>query len=171
LKRINKKRKNRTHDIRWLPVLCLAFFFLETGCGLLNQHDLLSLEQDIFHLINGHRKSLGLGELVWNDLIAQVCREHSKEMASGASSFSHDGFDDRTGVIGRTIPYAQISEIIGYVVDVWGISSPTERVFQTWLTSASHLGAIEGDFELTGVGAARSGTTYYFSQIFLRKSH
>ncbi|MBU1187383.1 MAG: CAP domain-containing protein [Acidobacteria bacterium] len=151
------------------PALFFLILFNQTGCGLLNRHDPHSLEQEILHLVNGHRKSLDLADLLWNDLIAELCRQHSKRMASGTISFSHDGFDNRVAVISQTFASAEIKENIGYVVDVWGITSPTGRVFDAWLGNVSHREAIEGNFDLMGIGAAGSGSTYYFTQIFLRK--
>ncbi|MBU4202684.1 MAG: CAP domain-containing protein [Acidobacteria bacterium] len=99
--------------------LFLLFLFLQLGCGLLNKHNTHSLEQEILHLVNGHRKSLGLADLLWNDLIADLCRQHSQRIASGTISFSHDGFDNRVAVISQTFASAEIKENIGYVVDVW----------------------------------------------------
>jgi uncharacterized protein YkwD len=156
-------------SIAKFSILCFIIFFLETGCGILNKHDLHSLEQEIFSLVNSHRSSLGLGDLLWNDQIADQCRQHSQNMASGTVSFSHDGFNNRVAVISQTINYSEIKENIGYVVDIWGITSPTERVFEAWIGNVSHRESIESPFDLTGVGAARSGSTYYFTQIFLRK--
>merc|ERR1711879_976744 len=46
-------------------------------------------------LTNQYRASKGLPPCRWHDGIARIAAEHAGQMASGAATFSHDGFNDR----------------------------------------------------------------------------
>src|SRR5512139_334273 len=50
-----------------------------------------TLEQQTHAKINDYRASKGMATLAWNDVIAEQARQHSKNMASGAVAFGHDG--------------------------------------------------------------------------------
>src|SRR5579859_5216982 len=56
-------------------------------------HD--GLEQETFSLINRYRRESSLLPLQWDNAIAKLARVHSRDMATGATDFGHDGFGDR----------------------------------------------------------------------------
>src|SRR5690606_41718567 len=53
------------------------------------------LEQRIFEEANRYRRSQGLAPLVANDVLTEIAREHSDNMASGAVPVGHEGFSKR----------------------------------------------------------------------------
>lgn len=138
------------------------------GCGRIAFNDEFQLARDVFHLVNLHRTSIGLNPLEWNETIYGQCMIHSQNMASGNVSIGHDGVEQRAFDIYETIPFVQFYENVGYMADVMGISSPASKIFDEWLKSPEHRIAIEGEFNLTGVGVVVDGPEYYFTQIFLK---
>jgi uncharacterized protein YkwD len=122
------------------------------------------LEQKIFTLLNDHRRSIGLGELVWNEIIAEQARLHSQDMASGKVPVGHDGFEGRVAVIAKTIPWQSAAEVAALVPSA-------EAAVNGWIGSAEHRPFVEGDFEWTGVGVVKgsSGNSLYATQIFIKQ--
>ena len=55
----------------------------------------VSIERQVFDLINKKRAAIGLVPLTWNDDLAAVARAHSQDMAD-QNFFSHRGSDGRT---------------------------------------------------------------------------
>lgn len=122
-------------------------------------------EQKVFQLINEHRSANGLAVLGWNAAVAEECRTHSQDMASGATGFGHDGFTRRLDNIRVSVSFSLAGENLALISQY---SNPAEKAVQNWLNSQSHLQNIEGDFNLTGVGVAKEGDdTYYITQIFI----
>jgi uncharacterized protein YkwD len=127
-------------------------------------HD-ANFEKDILFYVNQHRKSLGLGELKMIDVATQQAYKHSKEMATKAVAFSHDGFDNRIEEIKKKIGFIPASaENVAY-----GYLS-AKAVVEGWLNSPGHKKNIEGNYTLTGIGVAndKSGMIY-FTQIFIKQ--
>jgi len=146
-------------------VIFFIFTLLLTACK--NSTDLSEneLEQKVFHLINDHRISKELNKLEWNDTIAEQCRIHSSNMASGIVPFSHDGFQNRLSIINETIPYSRGAENVAYTS---GYSEPAEIAYKTWIHNEEHKINIEGNYNLTGVGVAKNDIgDFYFTQIFI----
>ena len=97
-------------------------------------------------------------------MIADQARQHSRNMAAGATAVGHDGFSARLGVIAQTIPHARAAENVSQAG--WGSSGTA--VVNDWLNSAVHKANIEGDFDFTGVGVATGANSVYFTQIFIK---
>lgn len=149
----------------------LSLSILLTGlfnCGRIAFNDEYQLAKDVFHLVNLHRTSIGLNKLEWNEIISGQCQIHSEDMASGNVGIGHAGLEQRASAIFEKIPYTQLYENVGYVADLMGISSPASRILEEWLESPEHSVAIEGTFDLTGVGVVVDGAEYYFTQIFIK---
>ncbi len=117
-------------------------------------------------LVNEYRKSQGLKPLKMNPFLNEVAAEHSRQMASGKVAFGHGGFEQRAKTVQSKWKYRSVAENVGMSM---GHPDPADEVVQGWLKSPSHLKNIKGDFELTGIGVARKGESYYFTQIFLKK--
>lgn len=125
------------------------------------------IEQQVFNLINQHRVSIGLSEFVWNDIIANQCRNHSQNMADGSVPFGHEGFSERVDTIRNHINLSTAAENVACNV---GYSDPASIAVNGWLNSQGHRENIEGDYNLTGVGiSVASDSTYYFTQIFINE--
>ncbi len=100
--------------------------------------------------------------------LSRVAQEHSREMATGGVPFGHASFDERARIIARSVRYERLAENVGWNR---GEADPAAAAVANWLRSPLHLANISGDFELTGIGVARShNAEYYFTQIFLKPS-
>jgi uncharacterized protein YkwD len=129
--------------------------------------NLEAMEQSIHTQINQYRRSKGLPTLTLNSRITQQARAHSQAMANGKVPFSHQGFDQRVKVISRAISYSSAAE---NVAQNQGFSNPDRQAVQGWIKSPGHRKNIEGSYNLTGIGIARSSNgTYYLTQIFIRQ--
>lgn len=138
------------------------------GCSPFLYNDESQLAEDVFVLVNLHRTSKGLERLEWNAVVADECRIHSENMASGDAAIGHSGFEERASDIYERIPFSRFYENVGYVADVMGVTSPASRIFEEWLKSPVHRLAIEGEYDMTGVGVVADGAEFYFTQIFLK---
>ena len=120
-----------------------------------------SLEQQTYARINDYRASKGLGPLSWNEAIAGQARRHSEAMAEGSTPFGHSGFDDRLAIIRELIPWKSAAENVA-------VDRSAGGAVEGWLSSPGHRANIEGNYQLTGVGAAaaRNGSIY-FTQVFI----
>lgn len=129
--------------------------------------NLEAMERSIHTQINQYRRSKGLPAFTIDSRITQQARAHSQAMASGKVPFSHQGFDQRVKVISRAISYSGAAE---NVAQNQGFSNPDRQAVQGWIKSPGHRKNIEGSYNLTGIGIARSSNgAYYFTQIFIRK--
>lgn len=125
------------------------------------------VEQKVFQLVNEHRVSIGFDELEWDETIAEVCREHSKNMSAGIAQVGHQGFDQRIKSLFETIDFSVAGENIAYVS---GYTNPAVLAVNEWLDSSEHRVNIESDFNLTGVGVSRNNNgDYYITQIYVRE--
>lgn len=138
------------------------------GIGLLVTHagaqSSASMERDILVLINKHRAKKGLEPLQSHGSIATAAEKHSRYMAS-KRVLGHTGFDSRTGKLLKSIDGANsAAENVAYG------SQDAAGVVKMWLNSRGHRKNIEGKYNLTGIGVARSRDgTPYFTQIFINK--
>jgi len=145
----------------------LAVVFLSGACdnifGPSASATPAEIEREIFRLVNDHRRSIGKSDLVWNETIAGVARSHSRDMADGTVPFGHDGYNDRWALIGQTIPWQSAAEVVA-------LSGSAADAVNAWIGSAEHRVYIEGDYDLTGVGVAKStsGSNFYATQIFIK---
>lgn len=124
-----------------------------------------SMEEDILVLINKYRKKHGLARLEMADQISAEAEKHSRNMATGHTSFGHSGFDDRLNRLMRKLPGANAgAENVAYG------ARTAEHVVDMWLNSPGHRKNIVGNYNLTGIGAVKGkdGTTFY-TQIFIRQ--
>ena len=125
-----------------------------------------ALEHQTFDLINNYRVREGFPKLVWSPAVANIARLHSRDMATGAVDFGHEGFQDR------------MSELRGFFADMRGggenvfytdaVPGVAQLAVQSWLHSAPHLHNIRGDYQFSGLGLwRRADGSYFFTQIFV----
>lgn len=124
-----------------------------------------NMEEAILVNINTYRRSKGLVELQVAGSANQQAAEHSRNMATRAVPFGHDGFQQRVSnivsVIGRVSASA---ENVAYG------QQTARQVVDGWLKSSGHRKNIEGNYNLTGIGVySASNGDMYFTQIFLKK--
>ena len=128
-----------------------------------------SVERQAFVLLNAERTAKGLEELVWNDAVAEVAREHSRNMAE-AKFFSHQGsdgsmVDDRADRMGLG-NWSAIGENIAFLK---GFDNPAEFAVEKWMQSPSHRKNLLGkNWRESAVGVAITPDgTFYFTQVFI----
>jgi uncharacterized protein YkwD len=123
-----------------------------------------TIEQSVFREINNHRSSQNLPTLLRNSASDNQARIHSQNMANGKVPFGHTGFQQRVKAI--AIPCIAAGENVAYNQ---GYSDPAKQAVEGWLNSPGHRRNIEGNYNLTGIGVARSADgKIYLTQIFLR---
>jgi uncharacterized protein YkwD len=84
-------------------------------------------------------------------------------MARGKMRFGHGGFNERIEAAG--VPFTSAAENVG---QNQGFDDPADQAVKGWLESHGHRTNIEGRYNLTGIGAARSRNgTLFFTQIFI----
>lgn len=124
---------------------------------------------EIFQLINRERSSYRLANLLWDDDLADVAENYSKQMARG-NFFSHY---DRKGltVVDRAersgiVRYRKIGENLFYCQNCPDF---TFDAVKGWMKSPSHRRSIVDNFNATGIGIAKSKNgEIYITQIFLK---
>ena len=104
------------------------------------------LEKNTFTLINQYRQCKNLPALQWYNDIVQQSRIHAQQMASGKTTFSHDGFKKRVEIISQKIPYKGAAENIA---SNQGYSDPAEAAVKGWIKSPGHHKNIVGDYNLS----------------------
>jgi len=127
-------------------------------------------EMQIHYLVNNERRRKGLGDLYWDDELAQMARAYSRQMAREAF-FSH--FDrDGNSVVER----ARRSAIRGWskigenLFRCEGYDEFDSLAVSGWMGSPTHRrNLLDRQFNTTGIGVARSrdGETY-ITQVFTR---
>ncbi len=89
-------------------------------------------------------------------------------MAAGAVPFSHTGFTGRAQAARSVISHQGISENIAF--NNFDRYRTAAVAVEGWIRSSGHRANIEGRYDVTGIGIARSTDgTYYFTQIFVRR--
>ena len=129
----------------------------------------VSIERQVFDLINKKRAAIGLVPLTWNDDLAAVARAHSQDMAD-QNFFSHRGsdgtmVDDRADKLGVR-DWAAIGENIAFER---GFDNAAEFAVERWMESPAHKqNLLDQRWKETGMGVAiLPDGTYYFTQVFL----
>jgi uncharacterized protein YkwD len=118
-------------------------------------------ERAVYELTNRHRRARGLAPLGLDPRISDQARRHSAAMAAGTARFGHDGFAERVGGLGgrRSAENVAFNE---------GQRDPAANAVQGWLDSRAHCQNIEGPYDRTGVGVARTPAgAVFFTQIFV----
>lgn len=151
---------------RFLMLIVLLYAALFNVCRINPGIPESEIEQKIFQLVNNHRLSKNLTELIWNNIIHEQCRIHSSNMALDIVPFSHEGFEERSANILKSIPFSKSGENIAYLS---GYPDPAETAVKKWLENDEHKKLIEGNFTLSGIGVAKNKKgDYYITQIFIK---
>jgi uncharacterized protein YkwD len=124
----------------------------------------VNLNYAILKLVNKHRAGQYLSPLQMNPHIQVIATEHAQDMAAGKIPFGHQGFEERAKML--------LSKLHGSSV-VENVASGQEdapSIVNSWLDSNSHRDNIEGDFNLTGIGIAKSeDQKMFYCQILIKK--
>ena len=121
-------------------------------------------EEKVHQLVNQYRQQVGLRTLSLKYEISAVARQHSQNMADKVVSFGHEEFQKRTDEIKTQIMFKRTSENVA----MNNSPIPAQVAVRGWINSEGHKKNMEGDYDLTGVGIARSRNgSWYFTQIFV----
>ncbi len=124
--------------------------------------DNLTLNEEILSLVNEHRRSNGLNDLLPNDICDLEALTHSRNMADGSVEFGHNGSDLRFNRIEAETGAIAFGENVA-----WG-QTDAASVMESWLESEGHRKNIEGQFTHMGIGVASSNNgPLFFTQIFI----
>ena len=126
------------------------------------------LEAQTHALVNEHRRAARLPPLAYSPEIAAIARGHSEAMAAGAVPFGHGGVAGRRRRIARSTPLQGMAENVG--VNNAAARRTARMTVAGWLASPGHRANIEGDYDVTGIGIARSREgAWYFTQLFVKR--
>ena len=121
----------------------------------------VTIQKEVFNLVNKHRKSIGKSLLIWDANVANMAQAHSKYQAD-QNRVSHDGWDQRSKKLFNDFNATKVAENCCS-------NTTAANAVKMWLKSTEHKAHIEGDYKFTGVGAVKDGSQYYFTQIFYKK--
>jgi len=153
-----------------IAILCVTFF---ASCSkdenpVQPAYELAGMEQQTLQRINQHRVGAGKDALQFQDDITKVARQHNQNMADGSVKLGHECFTERVNTIKSIMHVLNAGENVAYNS---GFPDPAAIAVDGWLKSEAHKDNIEGDYNLTGIGIARSsGGSYYFTQIFVKSN-
>ena len=125
-------------------------------------------EFEVYQLVNRERTRSRLGSLEWDERLARVARNFSRQMAK-EGFFSHADRQGRT-VIERTAS-AEWSKIGENLFMCAGMDDFTAFSVRGWMRSASHRkNILDREWTDTGVGIYRTGDDRVFvTQVFIRR--
>ena len=126
-------------------------------------------ESEIFRLVNVERGKQRLQPLDWDDRVARVARDHSKQMARGGF-FAHQDGEGKT-VVDRASErrldgWSKIGENLFMCEEIDNFERFSVR---GWLRSPSHRrNMLNGEWTTTGIGVFRSSDgRIYVTQVFI----
>jgi uncharacterized protein YkwD len=124
------------------------------------------LEARVFARVNAHRDAMGLPPLAADRGLAEIARRHSRAMASGKVDFGHEGFQSRGRQAYALIPYRGFGENISR--HTREADEVPDAAMRKWLASEVHRKHVEGEYDVSGLGAAVSAEgTWYLTQLFV----
>lgn len=130
--------------------------------------DVAAVESQSFQLINSARGAEGVGQLVFDDRLSQIAREHSEQMRD-RSFFAHkdpDGNGLRSRLKAHGVTFSSAGENLALVHDT---ANPAGLAHQQLMASPEHRDVmLAGRFARAGVGVAQSGGSYWITQVFLK---
>jgi uncharacterized protein YkwD len=139
----------------------------KAGATADSKAELATLESRCFDLTNGHRKQKGLAKLVRKRDLDEIARDHSRDMAR-RQALDHAGFDRRKKAVMAALPYQSFGENI-----FRSTRKPDEipgKALESWIRSPAHRKHLEGDYRMSGMGAARGGDgRIYLTQLFVKE--
>ena len=117
--------------------------------------------------MNGHRDQEGLAKLVRNDDLDEIALEHSRDMAR-RQALDHGGFDRRRKAVVASLAYRSFGESI--FRSTRALDKIPRAAVESWIRGKPHRKHLEGDYLVSGMGAARGedGRTY-LTQLFVKE--
>ena len=126
------------------------------------------VEFESFQLANAARSESNVQpQLNLDEAIARVARAHSESMRDN-DFFGHQGPDGgmRARLRAAGIPFSVAGENLAMLSSV---PNPAGQAHSQFMSSPEHRDVmLDPRFRLAGVGVARSGNTYWLTQIYIR---
>jgi len=122
----------------------------------------VEVEQELMHIVNDHRVSLGAQPLAFSSEAYDYANLHNDYMIS-KGTISHDNFSSRASKIAAETNAKEIAENVA-------MDYPTAAsAFQGWLQSPNHKGTLEADYTYTAISVKKgSDGTLFYTQIFYK---
>ena len=167
--------------MRWTPrvIVMLAIPLLVGGCQstaprrtsrivtAVGGADDTQIARAVFELVNADRSKQGLMKLVWDEKLAQVAQDYSRDMAR-RNFFSHTSpgganLEDR--LVSARVAFVSAAENLGMNR---GFSDPADDCVSGWIKSPGHRRNMRSKrYRYAGVGVARrADMTFFFTMIF-----
>lgn len=128
-----------------------------------------NFSQLIYAEVNDIRQSYGLQPLQWNANVANVARQHSRNMADN-NFFSHADPQGNTALerlLNAGVPFNLVAENLALNDNA---PDPVSIAIKGWLDSPGHRrNMLRAEVTDTGVGVVRQGEEYFFTQLFIRR--
>ena len=130
-------------------------------------HNDRKLERETFALIDQYREADHLSSFAWSNEIAELARQHSRDMALGRVDFGHAGFGERMHLLrSKFVGMHAGGENVLMTTDPVNVA---RQAVTLWLSSPPHLHNIRSNFNLSAIGIWVSPEgKFYFTQIFVR---
>jgi uncharacterized protein YkwD len=162
-----------------LNLLILSVFFLVTSCqkdegvgiedvnytidlNLANETD-WTMADEILVLVNAHRNSLGLSEILRDQQYASAYAVDHTQYMIEMEQINHDNFGVRSQAL-KDKGAITVGENVAFGYNT------AQRVVDAWLSSEGHRKIIEGNFTHSGFGVIKSkNDRYFFTQLFYKK--
>ena len=127
----------------------------------------VDVEFESFQLANSARRSSNVKpQLDLGEAIARVARQHSEAMRD-QGFFGHRGSNGELGARLRAagIPFSTAGENLAKLTSV---PNPAGQAHAQFMDSPGHRDVmLDSRFQVAGVGVARSGDTYWLTQIYV----
>jgi uncharacterized protein YkwD len=152
--------------------ITFKFLMVVCVCLLQNAHaETVKSDTDmtkaILHYVNEYRVKHHLQPLSMNTTMSKEAAKHSRDMATHALSFGHQGFLTRMQHC-----FKQFNQKSGPGAENVAYNyKNAQHVVAEWIKSPGHLKNLRGNYNLTGIGIARDNKgKIYFTQLFMRFS-
>jgi len=158
-----------------LPILALMFaLFLSPLTSLADpQPELVQIENDILIRVNQVRQQNGLQPVESDPRLTAAAHFHSQEMLQAKILAHNVGGPACTTLRGRLRHEGVYALTFGenlFRSDGYANDKVAALAMESWLNSPTHRhNLLNGDFNRVGVGIARQGHDFYFTQVFSRE--
>lgn len=121
--------------------------------------------QQVLTYTNQFRAQNSLPALIWNQTLADLATEHSKNMAEGKVPFGHAGFAQR--VARFPFPARGAAENVYMIQTSSTTVDIAKRAVDAWIGSSGHRRNLLGNYKYCGVGVWRNAQgRWYVTQLF-----
>lgn len=122
-----------------------------------------AFELVIFIQSNAFRQSEGRCLLIWNQTMAEIAAEHSKNMGDGVVPIGHQGFNKRF----RRFPFRSTRGGAENVAMSHGLGDPGKVAVDGWIKSPGHRKNLLGNFTIMAIGVyINLHGAFFLTQLF-----